>query len=254
MEICNQNFKCVERFQCKQEDLTKTHAELNLETHFSSSLGARVTLECKPVPSKPRKIMDIKCTESGWRQTNGKELETCELLECTVDQDCGRLGKCDTETQKCLEACKNVTGDAETDIADCCKAIENAPERCINDLCLTSASKSGSNSDPDKSLSRECLPFVDKISSCQDKKDDELAGQIKETKCPKGFQCHKDMFCYPSKYCSVDKMKMRPGQRFEIQPSKNKLYFIKFRSWKYYLCKSKVIIEQFYRDNRGRPV
>ena len=172
--------------------------------------------------------MDIKCTESGWRQTNGKELETCELLECTVDQDCGRLGKCDTETQKCLEACKNVTGDAETDITDCCRAIENAPERCINDLCLTSALKIHR----DISLSIECSPFIDKISSCQDKKDDELAGQIKGTKCPKGFQCHKDMFCYPSKYCSVDKMKMRPGQRFEIQPSKNKLYFIKFRSWK----------------------
>ena len=82
------------------------HADLKLDTHFSTSLGAHVALECGDNPGN-KTIMDVKCTQKGWLQKNGKPLETCTTLKCSSEHPCKdpRLPVCDAISNLCVE-CK----------------------------------------------------------------------------------------------------------------------------------------------------
>ena len=184
-EICSPKFKCMKKFECSQDDLRNAHADVSLDKNYSTSLGSKISIECINGPESIKKI-DVKCTESGWIQTNGARIQKC----VSASQDCGQDETYDSKTMKCLKSCKPISSNqTELDIESCCRNTK-APERCVQ-KCLGLEGN-------DPLDDTECVSYINQFWHCQELQKLEYSAE-KEFECSSGFKCKDDGFCHPYK-------------------------------------------------------
>ena len=199
--------------------------------------GGRRCVQCSsnfPHCPQGRNCVNFTCTGDCSRNSDCQSPSTiCDLgknecVECLENKDCNHISNdliCTKETGKCSisNQSSRCTSNADCQGPLVCDKLNGYCEECLNhddckqygQLCKNRKCSFECKVDGECESSAKCLNYMCTNNTSTEKCRNDID-------CIPGFKCNNEGFCYRGSSCSLDTVRLKPGEKFDIQQSKLK--------------------------------